>query len=168
VQDILTRDHPRYVLINLKEPDFSGHAKDWDGYLAGLKASDSIAWALWQFLESDSFYAGRTAYFVTSDHGRHLDGIKDGFVSHGDDCEGCRRMILFAAGPDFLKGVIVETAREQIDLAVTAARLLGLRLPGSLGKILPELFPPVSAAASSDTAAAGTDTAAAASDTPSQ
>jgi hypothetical protein len=140
-QAILARDHPRFVLINLKEPDVSGHDRNWDGYLAGLRSSDSIAWALWRFLESDSHYAGRTAYFVTSDHGRHLDGIDDGFASHGDDCEGCRRMMLFAAGPDFARGVIVETAREQIDLAVTAARLLGVRLPGSAGKIIPELFP---------------------------
>ncbi|MEK8022536.1 MAG: GYF domain-containing protein [Candidatus Hydrogenedentota bacterium] len=152
--EILKRDRPRLAFIQFKEPDISGHSKKWDWYLAGLKASDEFAWKIWQFLESDSHYAGRTAFFITNDHGRHLDDVLDSFVSHGDDCEGCRRIILYASGPDFQKGVVVENKWEQIDLAVTAARLLGVRLPGSTGKIIADLF----AAATGASDAAETDT----------
>lgn len=139
---ILGREHPRLMLINLKQPDAAGHAKDWEGYLRGIRDGDAFAADLWAFLQKDPSYRGRTALFVTHDHGRHLDGNRDGFVSHGDDCEGCRRVALLALGPDFRRGVEYAQGGELIDVAATAARLLGFGLPGSPGKVLEGLFEP--------------------------
>ena len=82
----------------------------------------------------------RTALFITNDHGRHLDGHLDGFVSHGDDCAGCRKIELLAIGPDFRRGVMFDQHRSHIDVAVTCAALLGLTIPGSKGQIMQELF----------------------------
>ena len=140
IKRILKQYHPRLVLINLKEPDARGHSNDWKGYLAAIRDNDEKELQMWQFLQSDSFYKDKTAFFVTNDHGRHLDGVENGFIDHGCPCEGCKHIFFFAAGPDFKKNAVVDRKREQIDLAATSASLLGFSIPGSKGRRMNELF----------------------------
>ncbi len=140
IRTLLPQHHPHLVLINLKQVDACGHAKDWPGYLQGIRDTDAIVAQTWDVIQHDAEMAGQTALFITNDHGRHLDGIKDGFVSHGDDCLGCRQIELLAIGPDFKRGATVDIERGQIDVAVTAAALLGFALPDSRGTVIPELF----------------------------
>jgi hypothetical protein len=137
---ILGEHHPALVLINLKQPDAAGHAKDWAAYLKGIQDGDAFAAQLWAWLQADPEYKGTTALFVTHDHGRHLDGVADGFVSHGDNCEGCRRIALLALGPDFKRGVELAEGGEQTDLAPTIAALMGFEMPKADGKVLTQLF----------------------------
>jgi hypothetical protein len=140
IKETLNRDHPRLLLINLKEPDSSGHTGIWKDYLKGMRASDEIAWQLWEFLQADPFYRDQTAYLITHDHGRHLDGVADGFKSHGDACAGCRAVALLALGPDFKRGAVIKNVGEQIDIPVTIASMLGFKMPGLKGRVLKELF----------------------------
>ncbi len=137
---ILTQDHPRLVLINLKEPDAGGHSGQLKKYLDGLMESDAYAQEIWDYLQKDEFYAGKTALFITHDHGRHLDGIKNGFIDHGDGCPGCRSISLLALGPDFRRGAEIKHGGELIDIPVTIARMLGFIIPGAKGRVLHELF----------------------------
>ena len=140
VKSILAAQHPRLMLINLKQPDAAGHAGIWADYLTSLEASDAYAAEIWKTLQADPEYAGQTAFFITHDHGRHLDGVADGFISHGDGCEGCRRVALLAMGPDFRPGGVVASGGELIDLPVTVADILGFSLPGPGGRVLTELL----------------------------
>ena len=137
---VLRDHHPRFMLINFKEPDASGHAKNWDGFLQGIRDTDRYVGQVWDTIQADPEMKDRTTLFVTNDHGRHLDGHLDGFVSHGDDCAGCRKIELLAIGPDFRRGATVESHHNQLDVAVTAATLLGLTIPGSSGRVIQELF----------------------------
>ncbi|MFT3766283.1 MAG: alkaline phosphatase family protein [Minicystis sp.] len=130
---ILAEHKPHLVLVNLREPDSSGHAKDWEGYLKGIRDTDQLAGRVWDFLQQDPVYAGHTALFITNDHGRHFDGHKDGYVSHGDDCPGCHKIELLAMGPGFAPGAVVAEHHGQIDVAATAAHILGLRASGVEG-----------------------------------
>ena len=140
VTTIMERDHPRAVVVNFRAPDSNGHAKNWEGYLEGIKTSDEYAWKIWQFIQSNDFYKDQTAFFISDDHGRHLDGILDSFVSHGDGCPGCRKIFGLAAGPDFKKGLVSKIPRQQIDIAVTMAEILGFPIPESKGVVLSEIF----------------------------
>lgn len=140
VKRILAKDHPRLVIINLKEPDASGHGGDWFSYLRAVRNSDARAGELWNFLQSEPEFKDHTDLFITHDHGRHLDGVADGFKNHGDDCEGCRRIALLALGPDFKKGAEVKATGEQIDVPVTIGAILGFPMPGCKGRVLKELF----------------------------
>ena len=136
----LIQDQPNLMLIHFRGPDAGGHAGDWTAYLNSIIETDEYVWDLWLFLQGHEIYKNNTALFVTNDHGRHLDHIKEGFVSHGDNCEGCRHISLFAIGPDFHKGNTPNDRRELTDIAPTIAELLGFQMPHSEGKILSELF----------------------------
>jgi hypothetical protein len=140
VQKILLEQHPNLVLIQFREPDFSGHTGNWEAYLKGISSSDEYVFHIWKLLQSDKFYKGKTTLMVTNDHGRHLDSIADGFISHGDTCEGCRHISFFACGPDIKQGQIIETKRELIDIPVTVAQILGLHLENVNGKVMTEIF----------------------------
>jgi hypothetical protein len=136
---VLKEHRPRITLANLKEPDARGHAKDWKGYLQAIRDTDAMAGELWQFMRTDPAFAGKSVLFITNDHGRHLDGVRDGFVNHGDDCPGCRKIELLALGAGIAPGTVVNRHHNQIDVAATTARLLGIDLP-SAGKPIPELL----------------------------
>jgi hypothetical protein len=140
IKRVVSTNHPRFLLINFRGPDSSGHAKDWDGYLANIKTTDAYAGQVWDAIQADPEMKDTTTLFITNAHGRHLDGHKDAYISHGDDCAGCRKIELLAIGPDFKKGVVSDVHRCQIDVAVTAAALLGITIPGSDGRVMTELF----------------------------
>lgn len=140
VLKVLGEHRPALMLINLRQPDSSGHGKDWKGYLAGIAECDRQIGRLWSYIQADAELRDQTDLFVTNDHGRHLDGIRDAFVSHGDDCEGCRHISCLAIGPDIPKGVTIATRRNQTDIAATVAWLAGIELPNATGQRMDELI----------------------------
>jgi predicted AlkP superfamily pyrophosphatase or phosphodiesterase len=137
---ILGEHHPKLTLINLLEVDVNGHANLWDRYLNAIRKTDQKAVDLWNFIENDSIYQGKTALFITNDHGRHLTGHKDGFVSHGDNCEGCRSIYMIALGPDFKTNISIPNKYEQIDISKTIAEMLHFNYPVSQGKVMTDIF----------------------------
>ncbi len=136
----LTSNHIRLALINFKQPDAAGHANDSAAYLQGIIDTDNYIYQFWQQLQSDAFYKDRTTLIVTNDHGRHTAGHLDGFVSHGDNCDGCKHIEFFAIGPDFRQGYISNTPYEQIDISVTIGQLMGFSVPTSNGKVMKDIF----------------------------
>ena len=137
---VLEENHPRLVLIQLMGPDVLGHQGNWTQYLNAIYQTDSLINEIWSFLQSDPLYRDESALFITNDHGRHLDGVKDGFTSHGDFCLGCQHISLLALGPDFKQGVVSPKEAEQVDLPTTIAYLMGFNLPQTEGRVLTELF----------------------------
>ncbi len=140
VMSALKKEQPNLVLVNFKEPDGAGHANNWGEYLNGIKNTDSLVWEVWKFIQTDTYYKDKTTLFVTNDHGRHLDGWKDGFVSHGDGCDGCRHINLFAFGPDFKQNILLDKRYLQVDIPSTVAELLDFELPYGQGNVMKKIF----------------------------
>ncbi len=140
VMSTLQNNHPNLLLVNYREPDFSGHTGNWKGYLKGILKTDEYVHAIWQFIQNDPFYKDNTTLFVTNDHGRHLDGISNGFVSHGDNCEGCRHINLYSFGPDFKKDLVSPINRNLVDVHATILELLHIRGSFTEGTVMTELF----------------------------
>jgi hypothetical protein len=139
VDSIIKSFHPRLMLVNLLAPDVNGHAGNWEGYLKGIESTDKQALDLWNLIQSDAIYKNKTALFITNDHGRHCDGHKDGFKSHGGGCECCRHISLTALGPDFKKGKTVDSNYELVDITTTTAKILGLNMATSKGRFISDL-----------------------------
>lgn len=140
VKKVITEYTPNLMLINLAATDLRAHEGNWEGYLQALRSCDQYAYDLWQFIQDNKEMKNSTTLFITHDHGRHLDGHKNGFVNHGDGCEGCRKIALLAIGPDFKKDVIITDAGETLDISKTISKLLGFDMPTSKGRVLEELF----------------------------
>ena len=138
--NILNVQHPDLMLVNFKEPDASGHANSWNGYLNGIITVDGYIKQIWDFIESDPYYAGTTTMFVTNDHGRHDDGHLDGFVSHGDNCEGCKHVMLLAMGPDFKENFTCDESYVLCDIAKTTSQLLMFPMPTGTGRVMTKIL----------------------------
>lgn len=139
-QATIKNHKPIAMLVNFRGPDSYGHANDRAGYLAAIAEVDGYISVLWQTIQAEARLKDCTTLFVTNDHGRHLDQIQDGFVSHGCDCAGCRHLMCLAVGPDFKRGVRSDTPRHLPDITATAARLLGVAMPTGTGTVMTEIF----------------------------
>jgi len=140
VLSTMQNHHPKLLLVNFREPDFSGHSGNWSAYLSGILKTDEYVHDIWQLIQNDPFYKDNTTLFITNDHGRHLDGISDGFISHGDNCEGCRHINLYSFGPDFKKDVVSPVNRNLVDVHATILELLHINEAYTDGKVMTELF----------------------------
>ncbi len=136
---VLAADHPTFMCLNFASVDLAAHTGSWTGYLSALSRADSLAGALWDFIQADPILAGDTDLIVTADHGRH-DDAHGGFTAHGDGCPGCRTLFLIARGPDFLPGVISSQPRRQEDVGATIAHLLGVSRATMTGFVMGELL----------------------------
>jgi hypothetical protein len=140
IQEVFTNHAPKLTLINLLEVDVKGHQNDWEGYKKALRNTDELAYKIWNYIQNHPVMKDKTTLLITNDHGRHLDGHKDGFISHGDKCMGCKHIYLLGIGPDFPKNKKVDSGGELIDISKTISHMLHFSMPSSKGKVLNELF----------------------------
>lgn len=137
---ILKTDSPALMFICFKEPDVSAHTGNWDNYIKGIQTTDQYVGVIWNYIQSSDLYKDKTTLIITNDHGRHLNNVSNGFISHGDTCEGCRHIEFLAMGPDFKKGITVDSLYDQTDVSATIAELLHTNMPTSHGKVISACF----------------------------
>jgi len=135
-KELLSAHHPSFFLLYLERVDHFAHSGSWPYYTRAIQIADSIVGELWDFVESDSVYAGATTIFVTNDHGRHTNDFK----THGDDCEGCRRVQLLAVGPDIRRGFVSNVPRTICDITPSVGELLGFKAEKSTGAVMKEIL----------------------------
>lgn len=130
---------PNLVLVNFREPDFSGHQSDWIAYLEGIVNTDKYIDSIWKFIQNHPYYSNNTTLLVTNDHGRHNDA-NGGFSGHGDGCSGCRKLSFLALGPDIVPNQHISTTYNQLDLNATIGYLIGINQKESKGHIITSIF----------------------------
>lgn len=130
---------PNLVLVNFREPDFSGHQENWIAYLEGIVNTDIYVDSIWKFIQNHPYYKDNTTLIITNDHGRHND-FNGGFAGHGDGCEGCRKIAMLVLGPDIKKNQVINTGYNQLDLNATIGHLIDINQKESNGHIITTLF----------------------------
>jgi hypothetical protein len=140
VINALANYHPKLMLVNFKQPDASGHSGDSLAYLNGILETDYYVKKIWEKIQSDPYYKDRTTMLVTNDHGRHTAGHLDGFISHTDNCDGCKHIELFAMGPDIKKNHTSNEVYSQVDICQTVAKLMRIDMPTASGKPILDIF----------------------------
>ncbi len=136
----LNNSQPVLTVVNFKDPDYYAHQSDWTNYLKAIQKTDVFVGEIWKFIQCDPHYKDKTTLIVTNDHGRHLDGISNGYVTHGDNCEGCRHIEFFALSPDFKQNLELSATYEQIDISATISELLHIAFPYGKGRVMKEIF----------------------------
>ncbi|HUR56558.1 MAG TPA: alkaline phosphatase family protein, partial [Opitutaceae bacterium] len=130
---------PRVFLLAFGEPDSWAHQKRYDRYLYSIQRCDRFVRQLWEKLQADPEYRGRTTLILTPDHGRGV--LADDWTSHGKKVPRCEETWLMALGPDTPalgeRRNVPEAHQAQV--AATMAALLG----EDLGRAFPDAAPPV-------------------------
>ena len=137
---VLQNDKPRHLVVTFPSVDIYGHLDQFDNYIKAIQTADSLVYELWQYLESDPFYAGKTLMTVTNDHGRH-DDSNGGYQHHGCGCEGCRKIMFLAIGPGIKMNMTTDVRRTLIDIVPTAAEIIGgFENPLWAGRVMTEIL----------------------------
>lgn len=140
VKEVVISDKPKLMMINLGGTDVAGHSGNFDRYVSALSQADSLIYDFWQFVRHQKVYKDNTYIFITNDHGRHLEGIKNEFQGHGDNCLGCRHIMLLAIGPRISEGKIITTKYCQIDMAKTIGRIMNFSTEYAEGLVIDPMF----------------------------
>ncbi len=139
----LKKYHPRVLHISFLETDGWAHSKRYDMVLGALNRIDGFFKELWQFVESDKQYRGKTTIIVTVDHGRGL--TENDWHSHGKDIAEARYLWLAFISPDTaLRGEWKDSnTLYQNQIAATVCKYLGfdyMEQNPNAGKPIAEVF----------------------------
>ena len=127
--EYLKKNKPRVMYFAFDETDDFAHAGEYAAYLNAAHYTDRFIGELWNYLQSDPFYKGKTTIIITTDHGRGRDA--ENWKHHGVRIEGADEIWMAVLGPDTKPlGEMRNTpVIYQKQTAATMAALLGLKFP---------------------------------------
>ncbi|MCI5083242.1 MAG: phosphoglyceromutase [Saprospiraceae bacterium] len=141
--EYIKKKHPKVVYISYGETDDFAHDGDYDHYLKSAYQTDQWIKEMWETVQADPFYAGKTTFLITTDHGRG-SSPKSEWKSHGKTFEGSNAIWMAVIGPD--TPAMGEMKNEgqylQNQVAKTAAAFLGLNYDPKEeeGQVIKEMF----------------------------
>jgi len=121
------KHYPKVVFISYGETDDFAHDGRYDHYLKSAHQTDKWIGEIWNYIESDPYYAGKTSIVITTDHGRGNSPMSE-WKSHGTIYKGSNAIWIAALGPN-IKPLGMVKKKEQLlqsQIAATVAALLGI------------------------------------------
>jgi hypothetical protein len=138
-REVMREFSPRLILVNFWDMDVA-HWGSYSLYLQAVTRTDRLVGMLWEEIESNPSYKGKTTLLVLPELGRDGDmDTANGFLNHRSGDASCRNMWLLALGAGIPKG---ETERPafHVDVAATTLEMLGAKTPEMAGKPLAEIL----------------------------
>src|SRR5438046_9215252 len=117
---------PSRLPVTLHDIDVA-HSGAVSLYIDGIQRCDRLCAELWQAIQKDPEYAGRTTMFILPDFGRDsdIDSGGNGFQHHRTGDQISRTTWMIVLGPGIRQNVVVDRPLESIDLVPTLGGLLG-------------------------------------------
>jgi hypothetical protein len=126
-KEVMRKFSPRLLVIIFSDVEVA-HFGSYALHVAGIRTGDRLAHQLWQDIETDPEYKGKTTMFILPEFGRDPDGsITNGFFNHRSDTESTRSTWMMTMGSAVEKPGLVERPIRHVDLCSTVAGLLGCR-----------------------------------------
>jgi hypothetical protein len=138
-REVMREFAPRLMLVNFWDMDVA-HWGSYSLYLQAITRTDRVTGMLWDEVESNPKYKDNTTVLILPELGRDGDqNASNGFLNHRTGDPSCRNLWLLALGAGVPVG---ETDRlvSHVDVAATAAELLGVRTELIAGKVLKEIL----------------------------
>ena len=128
----LKTNKPRVLYIAYVETDEWAHSGHYKDYLDAANMVDKWIADIWNYVQRDPYYKGKTAIFITTDHGRG-DAVKTEWTSHNNKIKDAYQIWMAAMGPGIKAKGEVKTTEQfyQKQFAQTMAALLGLTFKAS-------------------------------------
>jgi hypothetical protein len=130
---------PSLIFLTLHDMDVA-HSGAYSLYIDAIQRADRLVAELWQAVEQNPEYAGRTTLLLLPDFGRDADGEASGFQHHRTGSAMARTTWMLALGQGAGGGRIVSRPLESIDLVPTVGAMLGFATPFATGKPVVELL----------------------------
>jgi hypothetical protein len=126
-KEVMRKFSPRLLVIIFSDVEVA-HFGSYALHVAGIRTGDRLAHQLWQDIETDPEYEGKTTMFILPEFGRDPDGsITNGFFNHRSDTESTRSTWMMTLGSAVEQIGLVERPIRHLDLCSTMAALLGCR-----------------------------------------
>src|ERR1700719_4676996 len=132
---------PSLLWITMHDIDIA-HAGAYSLYIEGIRRTDRLCAELWNTIQNEPEYAGKTTLFILPDFGRDADddGGGNGFQHHRTGDALSRTTWMMALGPGIREGVVYDRAMQSTDLVPTLGSLLGFSPSLAQGKPIAELL----------------------------
>ncbi len=138
-REIMREFAPRLILVNFWDMDVA-HWGSYSLYLNAITKTDRLTGMLWDEIQANASYRGKTTMLVLPELGRDGDqNTANGFLNHRSGDPSCRNMWLLAMGAGVPRGETERTVYH-VDVAATAAELRGVKAGGLTGKPMGELL----------------------------
>jgi hypothetical protein len=137
-REVMRKFSPRVLVVAFSDVE-AAHFGSYALHLSGIKTADRLAYQLWQEVEANPDYRGKTTMVVLPEFGRDPDGSStNGFFNHRANEDSTRDTWMMALGAAIDKPQIIERPIRHVDLCPTLAGLLGCRPLEVQGAMLKE------------------------------
>ena len=131
---------PSILWITLHDIDIA-HSGTFSLYVDAIQRSDRLCAEIWNAIQTDPEYAGKTTLVILPDFGRDSDTDPggNGFQHHRTGDPLSRTTWMMVLGPGIRENVVIERPVEPTDLVPTLGALLGFSPRQDQGKPLTEI-----------------------------
>lgn len=132
---------PSLLWITLHDIDIA-HSGAYSLYIQGIQRTDRLCAQIWNTVQSEPEYAGKTTMFILPDFGRDsdTDAGGNGFQHHRTGDPLSRTTWMMAMGPGIRRNVVIDRAVQSTDLVPTLGGILGFSAELSTGKQISEVL----------------------------
>jgi hypothetical protein len=141
VRQLMKQLAPSLLWVTMHDIDIA-HAGAYSLYIDGIRRTDRLCAELWNAIQSDPEYAGKTTMFILPDFGRDSDEDAggNGFQHHRTGDALSRTTWMMALGPGIRQGVVYDRALDSTDLVPTIGSMMGFTPSLAHGKPITELL----------------------------
>jgi hypothetical protein len=138
-REVMREFAPRLLLVNFWDMDVA-HWGAYSLYLQAITRTDRLCGMLWEEVQSNPKYKDKTTLLILPELGRDGDqNTANGFLNHRSGDASCRNAWILALGGGIVPGV-TERPVAHVDVAATAAEILGVKTAELAGRALTEIL----------------------------
>src|SRR5579871_4498158 len=141
VRQLMRQVAPSLLWITMHDIDVA-HAGAYSLYIEGIQRTDRLCAEVWDAIQKEPEYAGKTTLFILPDFGRDSDqdSAGNGFQHHRTGDAMSRTTWMMALGPGIREGVVYDRALDSTDLLPTIGQMMGFSPRFAQGKPISELL----------------------------
>ena len=138
-REIMRKFSPKVLVVVFSDVE-AAHFGSYALHVSGIQTADRLTYQLWQEIETNTAYKGKTTLCILPEFGRDPDGSStNGFFNHRANEDSTRDTWMMALGAAVEKPQVIERPIRHIDVCPTLATLLGCRPLEMQGTRLAEL-----------------------------
>lgn len=138
-REVMRKFAPQLLVVAFSDVE-AAHFGSYALHLSGIRTADRLAYQLWQEVEANPDYRGKTTMVILPEFGRDPDGSStNGFFNHRANVDSTRDTWMMALGAGIDKPQIVERTVRHVDLCPTLASLLGCPPLDAQGRSIAEI-----------------------------